>query len=97
MSEFLDNLDTLNRIIKDLRAELAAERERAEAHFLASREADDELATIRAERDALRALLREARIIVADEDRPRMDASELLARIDAALHGDGDGSETENI
>jgi hypothetical protein len=27
MGEFLDNLDTLNRIINDLRAELAAERQ----------------------------------------------------------------------
>lgn len=73
--------------VKSLRAELAAERDRAEAHFLAAQEADDELATIRAERDELRALLREAR----DWLTPDPADDQLLARIDAALKGDGEG------
>lgn len=43
-----------------------------------------------AERDALRALLREARSYVDDDAHPLSIAAELLARIDAALKGGGD-------
>lgn len=40
MSEFLDNLDTLNRIISDLRTELAAERKSSSAWYAGQLEAD---------------------------------------------------------
>lgn len=73
------------------RAELAAERERKDPIFLWAeiRKQNAARKAAEAERDELRALLREARIIVADEDKPRMDAGELVARIDRALNKGG--------
>lgn len=70
MSKFLDNLDTLNWIIKDLRAELAAERAKAVEHitekeFLRQRLAEyvnywrnRDLKAMTAERDELREALK---------------------------------------
>jgi hypothetical protein len=64
----------------ELRAQLAAAKRAWEC-------AIEERNEIQAERDELRALLREARVLVLDVD---ADADDWLARIDAFLKGDGD-------
>jgi len=76
--ELAEQLVTVTAERNALRAELAVERERADAHYRV-------LELVSAKRDALRALLREAREWIVEG---KVDFNDALAdRIDAALEG----------